>query len=391
MKHYRTIRYRLHPNTKAKAEKLLALSGACRHVWNHFVAKLRDDYAFYGESNYRWYNNNKLLTVLSHGQKDWLQAYSAHIVRQTLKPIETAYKQFFKGNGGLPRFHGRYSHNPSFTCPAGTFKLNNKSLHIQKIGQVGLSGLNPYPDGKPVQVVVKNELGNWYAYVMVQVVLKGEPRPIREAGIDRNVGQITCSDHVVYRLPDDERSRMLECRKKRYQRMVARRVKGSNRRAKAKRLLGKTCQKIAKRRYNWSHHTSKAIANKFTTVYMEDLNTKGMTKAGKGKSELNREILKSGWYQLEKMLVYKANVIKVPAAYTSQRCPECGHTEKDNRKTQAEFVCQACGHRDNADYNAALNILAFGNGATARGDGVEVRRSVKREMDRATGFGYCSI
>ena len=381
MKHYRTIRYRLHPNTKAKAEKLFALSGACRHVWNHFVAKLRDDYAFYGQCNYRWYSTGRLFTVLRKGQKDWLKAYSANIVKHTLKPIETAYQQFFKGHSGLPDFHGRYSHSPSFTCPKGTFRLNNKSLHIQKIGQVGLSGLNPYPDGEPVQVVVKHEQGHWYAYVMVKVALKGKPRPIREVGVDRNVGQITCSDGFVYRLPDDERGRMLECRKKRYQRMVARRVKGSNHRAKAKLLLGKTCQKIAKRRYAWSHKTSKAIADKYTTVYMEDLNTKGMTKAGRGKNGLNREILKSGWYQLEQMLAYKANVIKVPAAYTSQRCHECGHTEKDNRKTQAEFVCQACGHRDNADCHAALNILAFGNGASARGDGAEVRRSVKREMD----------
>ena len=80
------------------------------------------------------------------------------------------------------------------------------------MGQVGLSGLNPYPDGKPVQVVVKQEQGKWYAYVMYEVALKGKLRPIREAGIDRNVGQITCSDGFVYRLPDDERGRMLECR-----------------------------------------------------------------------------------------------------------------------------------------------------------------------------------
>ncbi len=119
---------------------------------------------------------------------------------------------------------------------------------------------------------------------------------------------------------------------------------------------------------------------------MENLNTKDMTKAGQGKSGLNREILKSGWYQLEQMLAYKTNVIPVPAAYTSQRCHECGHTEEDNRKTQAQFICRACGHRDNADYNAALNILTSGNGAAARGGGVEVRRPVKREMEGKVGF-----
>ena len=101
MKHYCTIRYRLHPNTKVKAEKLFALSGACRHVWNHFVGKLRDDYEFYGQCDFNWYSNNKLFTVLRNHQKDWLKDYSAAIVRHTLKPIETAYQQFFKGAGGL--------------------------------------------------------------------------------------------------------------------------------------------------------------------------------------------------------------------------------------------------------------------------------------------------
>ena len=145
MKHYRTIHCRLYPTTQAKAAELHALSGACRHVWNHFVRKLKDDYEYYGECHYRWYNNNnKLLTILRQGHKPWLQAYSASIVRHSLKPIETAYQQFFKGQGGLPRFHGRYTTQPSFTCPQGTFKLNVKSLHIQRIGQVGLSGLSPY-------------------------------------------------------------------------------------------------------------------------------------------------------------------------------------------------------------------------------------------------------
>ncbi|MCY3852346.1 MAG: zinc ribbon domain-containing protein, partial [Gammaproteobacteria bacterium] len=54
--------------------------------------------------------------------------------------------------------------------------------------------------------------------------------------------------------------------------------------------------------------------------------------------------------------------------YTSQTCHQCGHVDKDSRK-QSDFKCTACGHADDADVNAALNILAFGNGATGRGGG----------------------
>lgn len=38
----------------------------------------------------------------------------------------------------------------------------------------------------------------------------------------------------------------------------------------------------------------------------------------------------------------------------------CGHCEKKNRKSQAEFLCGSCGHSMNADHNAALNIGAKG-------------------------------
>ena len=47
---------------------------------------------------------------------------------------------------------------------------------------------------------------------------------------------------------------------------------------------------------------------------------------------------------------------QVPPAYTSQRCHVCGHTERGNRKGE-EFRCRACGYTDQADVNAARNLL----------------------------------
>ena len=43
--------------------------------------------------------------------------------------------------------------------------------------------------------------------------------------------------------------------------------------------------------------------------------------------------------------------------YTSQKCSECGYTDKLNRENQATFLCKQCGHTMNADLNAAINIL----------------------------------
>ena len=44
-------------------------------------------------------------------------------------------------------------------------------------------------------------------------------------------------------------------------------------------------------------------------------------------------------------------------------------------------ACRHCGHEDNADINAALNIMAAGNTATGHGD-YNIGWSVKRQKDR---------
>ena len=82
-------------------------------------------------------------------------------------------------------------------------------------------------------------------------------------------------------------------------------------------------------------------------------------------------------------------VIKVPPAYTSQTCPVCGHCEAKNRPTQTKFKCLCCGHTDNADLVAALNILARGlNRVSACGEsGGNARTQVNSGRLFETGSG----
>ena len=59
-----------------------------------------------------------------------------------------------------------------------------------------------------------------------------------------------------------------------------------------------------------------------------------------------------------KMSASGTALIVVPAAYSSLECRNCGHSVKENRKSQAEFQCVRCGHQDHADLQAATTILA---------------------------------
>jgi IS605 OrfB family transposase len=53
---------------------------------------------------------------------------------------------------------------------------------------------------------------------------------------------------------------------------------------------------------------------------------------------------------------YRVSFRTVPAYYTSQRCPVCGHTDRGNRSGEL-FLCLECGFSGNADIVGALNIL----------------------------------
>ena len=101
--------------------------------------------------------------------------------------------------------------------------------------------------------------------------------------------------------------------------------------------------------------TSTDLARRFDVIRVEDLKITSMTRSASGtkdtpgrnvaqKRGLNRGIGKSGWGLLASRLEDKApgRVEKVPAAYTSQRRSACGHVARENRESQAAFLCTAC-------------------------------------------------
>ena len=53
---------------------------------------------------------------------------------------------------------------------------------------------------------------------------------------------------------------------------------------------------------------------------------------------------------------YDIAVSTVHSSYTSKMCPICSCIDDGNRPTQEDFRCVECGHTDNADHNASVNI-----------------------------------
>jgi transposase len=175
-------------------------------------------------------------------------------------------------------------------------------------------------------------------------------------------------------LSDHEEARLLRLRRK-----MSRQHKGSRRRETTKRQIGRVRAREVNRRKDTVEKLTTHLAENYDLIRIENLRIGDMVRSAKGTVErpgknvnqkrgMNRGILRSGWGMFAQRLEDKApgRVERIHPTNTSRRCAVCDHVAEGNRKSQAVFLCVSCGHRDNADVNAAKNIAA-GHAVTARG------------------------
>ena len=383
MKNYRVTRYRLLPGKHGKS--LSKIAGANRYIWNYFLGENIRKYNLWKEGKIEKKPSTSFLKMTPEFTElrkntQWIKDLPCAEVRFVLNRLSNSFKELYKQGYGYPKFKSKMG-DDSFSIPFN-LKFENKKLYIPKVGKVKLQreGEDPWLNDENSTLktaVIKRELGKWYAYLCYEVQVEMEPTLEDFIGIDLNVGNIALSNGTMYIKPNMS---TLEARRKRYQRMMSRRVKGSNRRNDSKIKAAKTSRKIQNKMNSWKHRVSSGISQTYDTVVVEDLYIKNMTKSAKGTIEnpgtnvsqkrgLNRSIQGMGWGNFLNMLEYKSNnTIKVDPRYTSQTCTSCGLIDKNNRKTQSKFECLGCGYKLNADINASRNIMALGIGATAQGE-----------------------
>jgi putative transposase len=154
-------------------------------------------------------------------------------------------------------------------------------------------------------------------------------------------------------------------RRQRLQKAASARKKRGRRPKNIRRALQRTKRREANFRRNENHRLAKRIVQKAKDtgrgLALEEL--KGIRERTRFRKPQRARI--SGWafFQLRTFLAYKARLAGVSLTLvdpknTSRTCAVCGHCDPKNRKNQARFCCQACGHQDHADINAARNIRA---------------------------------
>jgi putative transposase len=385
----RSFKFLLRPTGKQAAALTQCLEDH-RQLYNAALEHRRTAYAKAGVT-IRYGEQSAQLKDIRKADPDGQGRWSAGSQQQTLRRLDRAFAAFFRRvkaghKAGYPRFKGRGRFD-TVQWPATKNGATWDSQPHEPVRRVYLLGIGHVRvhqhravKGRVKTISVKREGSRWYVVLSCDDV-PAVPLPATGAvaGIDMGVASlVTTSDgeHVA-------NQRHLAASVDRLaaaQRDLARKKRGSKRRGKTVARVAALHAKVRRQRLDGAHKAALNLVGAYDVIVHEALNVAGMTRratpqrdgdggylpnGGSAKSGLNRSIIDAGWGVFLTILSHKAEsagreLIAVNPANTSRTCARCGHCAKDNRLTQAEFRCTACGHAAHADVNAAINILRAG-------------------------------
>jgi putative transposase len=392
MQRFQAFQYELRP-TGEQLRAMRRFAGACRFVFNQGLALQKALYER-GEKKLTYAGLCKALTQWRNSpDTPWLKNGPVHPQQQALKELERAYTNFFGQRAAFPRFKKK-GKSDSFRYPdPKQIRLDqmNSRIFLPKLGWLR------YRNSRTVlgalrNVTVSCKAGRWRISIQTERdVDMSLPEATSIVGIDMGIVRYAAlSDGTE--VPSVHSLKTHLGRLALLQRRLSRKTKFSRNWVKAKARVQQLHHRIANVRRDHIHKASHTISKNHAMAVIEDLRIRNMSASAKGsceapgrnvpaKSALNRSILDQGWFEFRRQLEYKlawrgGQLLAVPAFNTSRQCSCCGYTAAGNRSTQAKFECTACGYRENADTNAARNILAAGHAVLASGERAQSGRSL---------------
>ncbi len=364
----RAYKFRIYPDAKRQSEIELQLT-LSKEFYNLLLEKSIKAYRE-GNKKLSMSTLNRLAKEIEKDRK-FLQIYSqarCEIKYRVLK----AYQNFFrrvkeKKSGkrikvGFARFKSKDRYR-SITYPQenGSFTIVKKNkkqmLRVSRIGGMQIE-LHREIEGKIKTLTIKKRAREYSAiFTTVKEIELPKVEDTNPAGIDMGLNSfIALSDGTKIEKP--KFAKKAEKHIARWQRIVAKRQKGSKRREKAKLNLQRKWEHVANQSNDFAHKLSDKLVNSgYTSFAVEDLHIQNMAK----NHNLAQSIHNASWSRFIQMLSYKAEsasmkVIKVDARNTSKECSSCGNVQ-DMPLSKRTYTCNRCGMQMDRDINASINIL----------------------------------
>jgi IS605 OrfB family transposase len=348
-----------------------------------------------GERAFEAHTASKLDLQHAH-YRDLRELYglSAQMAVRCISKVSEAYK---RDKGIRPRFK-----------PHGAVPYDQRIMSFKAMDRVSLLLLDgrtliPFVAGdyhrarlgeniKRGQADLVLRKGRWYLYVTVEIPDGAPIEPKEWLGVDLGIRNLaTDSDG------DRHSGDAVEAVRVRIHRLRGALQKAGSK--SAKRHLRKLAGREAGFRKDVNHTIAKhLVRNAKDTgrgLALEDLS--GIRDRTTVRKAQRAQF--SGWsfHQLRAFVAYKAALAGVLLRFvdprnTSRTCPECGHCDRRNRRSQSEFVCKSCGFAQHADVVGARNVArrAAVNrpivSSVDRGNTETIHRVPRRAQGQAPAF-----
>jgi putative transposase len=373
MKEQLAYKFRIYPD-ETQSRLFRKTVGCCRFVYNLFLEQKKLERH---RSNPRRLTQVDQIKQIPEAKRDFsfLKDVPNHCLQQAVIDLHKAWGNFFAKRSAFPKPRRKYQ-SESFRFPdPKQIKIRSGDIFMPKAGWVKMIDHRAII-GDVKNVTVSTSGDHWYVAIQVErEVAEPEVRQGVDLGGDLGiVHALALSDGTVYDVP-----RMTDKEKRKEENLaqiVSRRKKGSRNRARAQRDLRRFKARMVRRRRDAKHKMTTDVVRRCAVLHLEDLKVKNLTASARGtveepgknvaqKAGLNRSFADASPGETRVQIVYKmrrsgGGVYFHNAAYTSQRCAECGYIDAANRPDRDTFKCVNCGHTACPDTNAGRNLLYLG-------------------------------
>lgn len=302
----------------------------------------------------------------------------------SLKNLENAYTRFFTKKSSFPKFHKKKSRQ-SFS--------SNQNIHFKddRICFVGFKEgikckIHRQVEGKIKQLtIVKYPSDKYYVNISCEVDIEERQNQFNEIGIDLGIKNLFITSNGE-KFNNPKFINKYQKQLVRAQQHLSRKKKGSNNYESQRIKVAKIQEKIANCRQDNLHKITYLLTHKYSDIYLEDLNVKGMQQ----NHHLAKSVSDCSWYSFINMLQYKGEwygckIHQINRWYPSSKtCSNCNFVVDSLPLNIREWDCPVCHTHHDRDINAAINILKEGKRELSAGtvdytDGefVRIRKSKK--------------
>ena len=112
---HKTYRFAITPNNKQQV-LLNKHFGCVRYIYNHFLNERKEQYEANNKSDNYYKQAKRLTEIKKNEETQWLKEVNSQTLQFSLRCLDTAYVNFFRGNAKFPRFKSKHNKN-TFTVP----------------------------------------------------------------------------------------------------------------------------------------------------------------------------------------------------------------------------------------------------------------------------------